>query len=74
MNRSRITISIERQTLEALDELVKNRVFATRSQAIQAAAHEKLAWMNHTRLAEECAKVDPKMEQRIAEEGLTPLP
>ena len=74
MNRTRITISIERQTLEALDELVKNRVFANRSQAIQEAVQEKLSRMKHTRLAEECATLDPKMEQRMAEEGLTPTP
>ena len=70
MSRSKVAISIERQTLEALDELVKNKAFANRSQAIQEAVQEKLSRMKHTRLAEECAKLDPKTERRMAEEGL----
>jgi Arc/MetJ-type ribon-helix-helix transcriptional regulator len=64
-------VSIEKQTLDELDELVKNRVFPSRSRAIQEAVQEKLTRIKKTRLAEECAKLDPKDEQAQAEEGIS---
>ena len=70
MSRSKVAISIERATLEQLDELVKSKVFPSRSQAIQEAVEEKLSRLKRTRLAEECAKLDPKAEQDMAEEDL----
>ena len=71
MSKSKVAISIERQTLEQLDELVKSKVFPNRSRAIQEAVEEKLSRLKGTRLAEECAKLDPKAEQEMAEEGLS---
>ena len=71
MSRSKVAISIERATLEQLDELVKSKVFPNRSQAIQEAVQEKLSRLRGTRLAEECAKLDPKTEHEMAEEGLS---
>jgi len=71
MSRSKVAISIERETLEQLDELVKSKVFPSRSRAIQEAVEEKLSRLKGTRLAEECAKLDPKAEQELAEEGLS---
>jgi Arc/MetJ-type ribon-helix-helix transcriptional regulator len=46
-------------------------VFPNRSKAIQEAVEEKLKRMEKTRLAEECAKLDPKYEQTLAEEGFS---
>jgi len=71
MKSSKVAVSIEKQTLDELDELVKNRVFPSRSRAIQEAVQEKLSRMKRTRLAEECAKLDPKDEQAQAEEGIS---
>ncbi len=71
MGKSKVAISIERETLEQLDELVKSKAFPSRSRAIQEAVEEKLARLKGTRLAEECAKLDPKAEQEMAEEGLS---
>ena len=71
MSRLRIAISIERATLAMLDELVKSKVFPSRSRAIQEAVEEKLFRLKRTRLAEECAKLDPKAEQDVAEEALS---
>ncbi len=71
MKSSKVAVSIEKQTLDELDELVKNNVFPSRSRAIQEAVQEKLARMKKTRLAEECAKLDPKDEQAQAEEGIS---
>ena len=42
-----------------------------RSQAIQEAVKEKLARIKRTRLAKECAKLDPTFEKAMADEGLT---
>jgi len=70
MSMSKVAISIERATLEQLDELVKSKVFPSRSRAIQEAVEEKLSRLKKTRLAEECAKLDPRAEQDMAEEDL----
>ncbi len=71
MDTSKVAISINKQTLEKLDGLVKDQVFPNRSRAIQEAVEEKLNRMQRTRLAEQCAKLDPIHEQLLAEEGLS---
>jgi metal-responsive CopG/Arc/MetJ family transcriptional regulator len=71
MSTSKVAISIERATLEQLDELVRSKVFPSRSRAIQEAVEEKLARLKSTRLAEQCAKLDPVAERALAEEGLS---
>ena len=71
MRTSKVAISIEKATLEQLDRLVQNKVFPSRSRAIQEAIEEKLSRLKRTRLAEECAKLDPSAEQAMAEEGLS---
>jgi hypothetical protein len=45
-------------------------MFPNRSRAIQEAVKEKLARLNHSRLAQECSKLGPEQEQALAEEGL----
>lgn len=71
MPRSKVGISLERDTLDRLDRLVKEAVFPSRSQAIQVAVEEKLDRVERNRLARECAKLDPAFEKALAEEGLT---
>lgn len=71
MDKAKVAISIRKETLNRLDRLVKNNVFESRSGAIQEAVDEKLRKMEHTRLAEECAKLDPAEEQKMAEEGFS---
>ncbi len=71
MRASKIAITIDRVMLEALDRLVNERVFPNRSQAIQAAVAEKLQRLEGTRLARECAKLDPDTERALADEGLS---
>ena len=70
MKTVKITITINKNTLRRLDQLVRDRVFPSRSKAIQEAVEDKLNRLRHTRLAEECAKLDPAEEQKMAEEGL----
>jgi len=71
MRFSKVAISVEKETLEHLDRLVKDKVFPSRSRAIQEAIQEKLSRLERTRLAEECAKLDPVAEQALANEGLS---
>jgi len=69
MARSKIAITIDQNLLHRLDFLVKSQRFTNRSRAIQEAVAEKLARIERSRLAQECAKLDPKFEQEMAEEG-----
>ena len=71
MARSKVAISLNESTLSRLDQLVKKRVFPNRSQAIEEAVAEKLARLEKSRLAQECAKLDPAFEKALAEEGLS---
>jgi Arc/MetJ-type ribon-helix-helix transcriptional regulator len=49
-------------------ELVANRVYPSRSKAIQDAVADKLAKVSRSRLAEQCALLDVGEEQAMAEE------
>jgi len=70
MGKSKIAITLEADTLRRLDDLVKHRMYDSRSSAIQEAVEEKLSRVERSRLAEECAKLDPDFERLLAEEGL----
>ena len=71
MARAKVAISLDENTLNQLDRLVRSRVFPNRSQAIQEAVEEKLSRLDRSRLARECAKVDRAFEKALAEEGLS---
>lgn len=70
MSVAKITISIDEHLLNRVDRLVQSQVFPNRSQAIQVAVQEKVTRLDKTRLAQECAKLDPTFEQAMADEGL----
>ena len=69
MATSKIAITIDQHLLYRLDSLVKSERFKNRSRAIQEAVAEKLARIEKNRLAQECANLDPKFEQELAEQG-----
>jgi len=71
MRAAKIAITMKEELLDKLDRLVKSRVFPNRSRAVQEAVEEKVARLNRSRLARECAKLDRKFEQVLAEEGLS---
>ena len=71
MNSAKIAVTIDRDLLTRLDRLVKERRFPNRSRAVQEALRDKLERLDRSRLARECAKLDPLFEQQLAEEGLT---
>jgi len=71
MAASKIAITIDGNLLKQLDLMVKSRVFPNRSKAIQEAVADKLKRLEKARLGQECAKLDPKYEQNLAEEGFS---
>ena len=71
MGKEKIAITIDERFIGELDRLVEKHVFQSRSQAIQEAVSEKLLRMKRTRLAEECAKLEPAFERTISDEGFT---
>jgi metal-responsive CopG/Arc/MetJ family transcriptional regulator len=70
MGKAKIAITLDAEFIGELDRLVEENYFQNRSQAIRDAVREKLARMKRSRLSMECAKLDPKFEKAIAEEGL----
>lgn len=70
MPKTKVAVTLDSEVLEELDELVAQRRFPSRSQAIEVAIAEKLRRLAGTRLAREVAKLDPTEERAFAEEGL----
>jgi len=71
MTASKIAITLDSDMVKRLDMLVKSNFFPNRSKAIQEAVAEKLRRIERSRLAQECAKLDPAFERSLAEEGLS---
>lgn len=70
MGRVKIAVTIDEELLIRLDRVVKEHQFPSRSRAVQEALRAKLDRVDRGRLARECAKLDVRFEQRLAEEGL----
>lgn len=70
MAKAKLAVTLDEDILSELDRLVARRVYPNRSRVIEEAVKEKLARMNHSRLARECALLDPVFEQAMAEEGV----
>lgn len=70
MPKAKVAVTIEKGLLEALDALIADDRFPNRSRAIETAIAEKLDRLRGGRLARECAKLDPREEKALAEEGL----
>ena len=72
MPTTKVAITFERELLERLDQLVRERMYPNRSRAIQEAVREKLRRLDDGRLARECAKLDPELEQTRPTRGSRP--
>ena len=70
MPKTKVALTLDSGLLEQLDDLVERRRFRNRSQAVEAALGDKLHRLARTRLAREAAKLNPREEKRIADEGL----
>ncbi|HFC11347.1 MAG TPA: CopG family transcriptional regulator [Anaerolineae bacterium] len=66
----KVAITIEESLLRQLDQLVTEKIYPSRSRAIQEAVQEKLDAFNKRRLIRELAKLDPIAEAAMADEGL----
>jgi len=71
MAKVKVAVTLDAETLGKLDRLVRRKKFSSRSQAIQEAVEEKLERLEQSRLARECAKLDPDFEKSLAEEGIS---
>jgi len=71
MGTAKVAITIDDETLQRLDRLVKEHVFPNRSKAIQEAVQDKIKRLEKTRLARECSKLNPSYEKALAEEGIS---
>jgi Arc/MetJ-type ribon-helix-helix transcriptional regulator len=69
MSRAKIAITVDEHALAEIDRLVSEGVFPNRSKAIEEAVHDRIAKFHRSRLARECAKLDRREEQGLAEEG-----
>lgn len=70
MPKTKVALTLDSTLLERVDELVERRRFRNRSQAIEAALADKLQRIARTRLAHESAKLNPRDEKRLSDEGL----
>ncbi len=70
MPRAKVVLTLDAHLLQQVDRLVSERRFRNRSEAVEAALMEKLVRLARTRLAAECAKLNPALEQRLADELL----
>lgn len=68
---AKVAITLDEKLLLKIDRLVRQKVFPNRSKAIQEAVEEKILKFDRNRLKRECAKLNPKFEQAIAEEGMS---
>lgn len=68
--KSKIVIAIDEEVVKQLDYMVLRQSYKNRSQAIEEAVLEKLDRLKRSRLARECAKLEPVTEQELAEDGL----
>jgi Arc/MetJ-type ribon-helix-helix transcriptional regulator len=68
--KTKVAVTLDIKVLDHLDRLVASERFRNRSQAIEAAVVDKLVRIQHTRLARECAKLNQRDEQKLADEGL----
>jgi metal-responsive CopG/Arc/MetJ family transcriptional regulator len=71
MSKIKVAITLEQKVLERVDRLIQEQVYSNRSRAIEQAVEEKLERLERSRLARECAKLDPAFEKALAEEGLS---
>jgi metal-responsive CopG/Arc/MetJ family transcriptional regulator len=71
MAKAKLAVTMDERTLAEVDSLVREHKFPNRSRIIELAVREKLDRLTNSRLADQCALLDPNVEQAMAEEGIT---
>ena len=69
MPKTKVAVTVDAELLGRVDDLVAAQRFANRSQAVQRALEETVGRIARSRLARECAKLDPREERALADEG-----
>jgi Arc/MetJ-type ribon-helix-helix transcriptional regulator len=70
MPKTKVALTLDRRLVDQVDALVERKRFRSRSQAVETALADKLNRLARTRLAREAAKLKPRDEKRLADEGL----
>ena len=65
----KIAVTLERRTIADLDRWIWEGRYANRSRALQSVVNLLSERKKRTRLARELAKIDPKEETLLAEQG-----
>lgn len=68
MGKAKIAVTVNQEALGEIDRLVAEGVFSDRSNAIESAVKKYIEKLHRSSLARECAKLDPAVEQALAEE------
>ncbi|MGD0578987.1 MAG: ribbon-helix-helix domain-containing protein [Bryobacteraceae bacterium] len=66
----KIAVTLDRRTVADLDRWVSEGRYPNRSRALQSAVDLLSEREKRTRLARELAKLDPRAEKQLAEQGL----
>ena len=66
----KIAVTLDRKTVADLDRWVSEGRYPNRSRALQSAVNLLGEREKRTRLARELARLDPKEEKQLAEQGL----
>ena len=66
----KIAVTLDQQTVADLDRWVREGKYSNRSRALQSAVNLLSEREKRTRLVRELAKIDPKEEKQLAEQGL----
>lgn len=66
----KIAVTLDEKAVADLDRWVREGKFTNRSRAVQTAVNLLSERVKRNRLARELAKLDPKEERKLAEEGL----
>jgi Arc/MetJ-type ribon-helix-helix transcriptional regulator len=74
MPRRRIVLMLDTALLERFDVRVVRRAFRNRSEAVEASLADMLRRRDRSRLARECAQLNPLEEKRLADEGMLETP
>jgi Arc/MetJ-type ribon-helix-helix transcriptional regulator len=66
----KIAVTLDQRTVADLDRWVREGRYTNRSRALQSAVNLLSEREKRTRLARALAKIDPKEEKQLAEQGL----
>ncbi len=70
MNAAKIAIHLDPKTLLLIDRMVRQGLYPSRNNAIQAAVKLHVLQINQHRLRRECAKLTPSAETALSDYGM----